>query len=215
MKLLTVFVFLVLSFKASAQCTLTGTIHIDESQAYFTTQPLCNTVGYGITIPDTIEVYWYFYCVENDTYEEVVATSTDTIYYTAGNIIVTAKVKVWQMGIGWIYLSPAPSYQLQGNGSECFELLSINTPVPIDTTTNTTINTPLTQATMDVYGGVVEVTNGNGVLFVFDWLNMQILYIKPFNQSITYDLNQHHGIFVRVIAVFQTYSLESDVIYIE
>ncbi|HPQ79854.1 MAG TPA: hypothetical protein PLG47_05340, partial [Candidatus Dojkabacteria bacterium] len=178
-------------------------------------QPLCNTTGYGITIPNTIEVYWYFYCNDNDTYEEVVATSTDTIYYTAGNIIVTAKVKVWQMGIGWIYLSPAPSYQVQGNNSECFELLSINTPVPIDTTTNTTINTPLTQATMDVYGGVVEVTNGNGVLFVFDWLNMQILYIKPFNQSITYDLNQHHGIFVRVIAVFQTYSLESDVIYIE
>lgn len=213
-----VFVLLLLtSHVVNSQCTLTGTIEVTENgglySAYFTTQPLCNTQGYGIVIPDTIWTHWFLYCIEDDYYEEIILTSWDTLFFNANNVTVTCKVEAYQMGTGTIYLSPSPSINLQGNYSECFEVVDI-----IDTTDDTTtVNTPLPDicySTIEYNSGWVQVTNncneaGTGILFIFDWLNGVLLldYIE-FQGNISYNLNSYHGKFINVIAVYPSHSTE-------
>lgn len=211
-----VFVLLLLtSHFVHSQCTLTGTIEITEDNGlysgYFTSQPLCNTQGWGIYIPDTIWVHWYLYCIEDDYYEEIILTSNDTLYFNANQITVTCKVEMYQLGVGTIYLSPSASINLQGNYTECFEVVEM-----IDTTdSTTTVDIPSPDncySIIEYNGGWVQITNNcneAGILLVFDWLNGMLLldYIE-FQGNVTYDLSNYYGKLVNVIAVYPNYSTE-------
>lgn len=209
-----VFVLLLLtSHFVHSQCTLTGTIEITEDNGlysgYFTSQPLCNTQGWGIYIPDTIWVHWYLYCIEDDYYEEIILTSWDSLFFNANDITVTCKVEAYQIGVGTIYLSPSPSINLQGSHPECFEIIVADT-----TDDTTTVNVPLPDicySTIEYNSGWAQVTNNcndKGVLFIFDWLNGMLLldYIE-FQGNIGYDLSKYHGL-INVIAVYPNYSTE-------
>lgn len=196
--------FLLSTIALFGQCTLAGTIEVapelDYQRAYFTSPPLCNTIGFGIVPQDVSEVYWYFYCNTTDTYEEIQATSKDTINFYAGDVIVTCKVKVFQMGVGVVYISPSMSIAINGLSTDCFELIDIDSD-----TSNTVIppsNTPAIPNSAFVDSGKIYLS-GTGTVNIIDWSTFApISPIRFENEKQVVDLNLYGGSQYRAIVRF-------------